>query len=102
MTDRWANGPRIPRCRLRQIRRYLSPPSFRGDAKHRTMVLDCAPENLEIPGLVLAHHPGMTEKVSRRQVGIRRDLRIRLVHEIKPRDHQERRGAEGEDRKSVV
>jgi hypothetical protein len=27
--------------------------SFRGDAKHRT-------RNLEIPGMVLAHHPGMT------------------------------------------
>ena len=27
--------------------------SFRGDATHRT-------RNLEIPGLVLAHHPGMT------------------------------------------
>src|SRR3954466_6488857 len=27
--------------------------SFRGDAKHRT-------RNLEIPGLVLTHHPGMT------------------------------------------
>ena len=27
--------------------------SFRGDAKHRT-------QNLEIPGLVLKHHPGMT------------------------------------------
>jgi len=27
--------------------------SFRVDAKHRTW-------NLEIPGLVLAHHPGMT------------------------------------------
>ena len=26
---------------------------FRGDAQHRT-------RNLEIPGLVLAHHPGMT------------------------------------------
>src|SRR6185437_14481251 len=36
--------------------------SFRGDAKHRTMVRNCAPENLEIPGLVLAHHPGMTEQ----------------------------------------
>src|SRR5256885_1450481 len=24
------------------------------------MVRSCAPENLEIPGLVLAHHPGMT------------------------------------------
>jgi len=28
--------------------------SFRDDAKHRT-------RNFEIPGLVLAHHPGMTE-----------------------------------------
>jgi len=28
--------------------------SFRGDAKHRT-------RNLEIPGLVLTHHPGMTK-----------------------------------------
>src|ERR1700677_3067449 len=28
-------------------------PSFRGDAKHRA-------RNLEIPGLVLTHHPGMT------------------------------------------
>src|SRR5438046_8221908 len=26
----------------------------------RTMVRNRAPENLEIPGLVLAHHPGMT------------------------------------------
>src|ERR1700759_5394511 len=32
---------------------------FRGDAKHRTMVRNCAPENLEIPGLRFAH-PGMT------------------------------------------
>src|SRR5258708_16435736 len=31
----------------------IQTPSFRGDAKHRT-------RNLEIPGLVLAHHPGMT------------------------------------------
>src|SRR3982074_1866673 len=31
-----------------------SSSSFRGDAKHRT-------RNLEIPGLVLTHHPGMTE-----------------------------------------
>jgi len=29
-------------------------PSFRGDAKHRA-------RKLEIPGLVLTHHPGMTE-----------------------------------------
>jgi hypothetical protein len=32
----------------------LMKPSFRGDAKHRT-------RNLEIPGLVLTHHPGMTQ-----------------------------------------
>jgi hypothetical protein len=31
----------------------LRPLSFRGDAKHRT-------RNLEIPGLVPTHHPGMT------------------------------------------
>ncbi len=31
----------------------VTTPSFRGDAKHRT-------RNLGIPGLVLAHHPGMT------------------------------------------
>src|SRR5258705_3807161 len=31
----------------------MQTPSFRGDAKHRT-------RNLEIPGLVLTHHPGMT------------------------------------------
>jgi hypothetical protein len=31
-------------------------PSFRGDAKHRA-------RNPEIPGLVLAHHPGMTKVV---------------------------------------
>src|SRR5437868_3438334 len=28
--------------------------------KHRAMVRNCAPENLEIPDLVLAHHSGMT------------------------------------------
>ena len=28
------------------------------------MVRNCAPENLEIPGLVLAHHPGMTNVVA--------------------------------------
>jgi hypothetical protein len=36
----------------------LLTPSFRSDAKHRT-------RNLEIPGLVLAHHPGRTESISR-------------------------------------
>src|SRR4051812_45289178 len=34
------------------------PPSFRGDATHRT-------RNLEIPGLVLTHHPGMTDSLER-------------------------------------
>ena len=41
--------------------------SFRGDAKHRTRVRNCAPENLEIPRCAIAHlrpgpsdHPGMT------------------------------------------
>jgi len=34
--------------------------SFRGDAKHRTTVRNCAPENLENPNLRLAAHPGMT------------------------------------------
>jgi hypothetical protein len=38
----------------------LSGPSFRGDAEHRT-------RNLEIPGLVLTHHPGMTQPRSRSQ-----------------------------------
>jgi hypothetical protein len=28
--------------------------SFRGDAKHRTTVRSCAPENLEIPGSLRA------------------------------------------------
>jgi hypothetical protein len=31
--------------------------SFRGDAKRRTMGRGCAPENLEIPGLVLRTIP---------------------------------------------
>ena len=35
--------------------------SFRGDAKHRI-------RNLEIPGLVLAHHPGMTASSEERSV----------------------------------
>src|ERR1700709_1646203 len=39
---------------LRDARVFGAIPSFQGDAKHRT-------RNLEIPGLVLTHHPGMTE-----------------------------------------
>src|SRR5581483_5732127 len=50
--------------RVEDVLRYghvVSPPwSFRGDAKHRTMVRNCAPENLEVPGSVLAHRPGRT------------------------------------------
>ncbi len=34
--------------------------SFRGDAEHRTTMCNCTSENIEIPGLVLTHHPGMT------------------------------------------
>ena len=45
-----------------------------GDAKHRTMVRNCAPENLEIPGSLFAR-PGMTSSldllVGRREVGQR-------------------------------
>ena len=35
---------------------FLGAQSFRGDAKHQT-------RNLEILGLVLTHHPGMTESL---------------------------------------
>jgi hypothetical protein len=41
-------------------------PSFRGDAKHQTTMCNCTSENLEIPGLVPTHHPGMTESKSYR------------------------------------
>src|SRR5262249_50611089 len=37
--------------------------SFRGDAKHRTMGRPCAPENLEIPGLVLRAIPECPQRV---------------------------------------
>ena len=33
MTDRWANGPRMPRCRSRRVKALSTSPSFRGDAK---------------------------------------------------------------------
>src|SRR5205814_858902 len=29
--------------------------------KHRTTICNCTSDNLEIPGLVLTHHPGITE-----------------------------------------
>jgi hypothetical protein len=56
------SGPREarPDDKLREAIQDVSRESFRRDAQRRTMVRNCAPENLEIPGLVLAHHPGMT------------------------------------------
>src|SRR5437868_5556938 len=36
------------------------PPHSGAMRKHRAMVRNCVPENLEIPDLVLAHHSGMT------------------------------------------
>src|SRR5215203_4479679 len=47
-------------------------PSFRGDAKHRT-------RNLEIPGLVLTHHHGMTTKSSPLRLVDRQHLQRRCV-----------------------
>src|SRR5437879_4260500 len=38
----------------------IQTPSFRGDAKHRTTMRNCASENLEIPGSRVAR-PGMTK-----------------------------------------
>jgi len=38
-------------------RSSLKRSSFRGDAKASSMVRNCAPENLEIPGLVLRTIP---------------------------------------------
>ena len=56
MPSRWQSGL----LRFARNDAENSTPSFRGDAQHRTMVRNCAPENLEIPGLVLTLHPGMT------------------------------------------
>src|SRR6476620_2376825 len=39
----------------------MASPSSRGDAKHRT-------RDLEIPGLVLTHHPGLTWLRMRREI----------------------------------
>src|SRR6185503_6259164 len=70
--------------------------SFRGDAKHRTMVRNCAPENLEIPGLVLSDHPGMTISIydsAGRTAGTRRfgshRVRITLRHDSTPSNTME-------------
>jgi hypothetical protein len=45
-----------------------SPASFKGASKMRTKMCNCTSENLEIPGLVLAHHPGMTRGVNGRRL----------------------------------
>ena len=57
--ERWRTGANATAIR---------PLSFRGDAKHRTTMRNCASENLEIPRCAIAHpgfgpsaHPGMTE-----------------------------------------
>src|SRR5438045_7227182 len=56
--ERWRTGANATAIR---------PLSFRGDAKHRTTMRNCASENLEIPRCAVAHlrsgpsdHPGMT------------------------------------------
>ncbi len=46
-------------------------PSFRGDVKHRT-------RNLEIPGLVLSDHPGMTNDGLLRRFAPRNDVKLRV------------------------
>ncbi len=38
--------------------------SFRGDANHRATMCNRTSENLEIPGLVPTHHPGMTRSAT--------------------------------------
>src|SRR5262249_57801789 len=43
---------------------FFLPLSFRGDAKHRTMWRTCAPENLEVPGLVLRTIPERQPQLS--------------------------------------
>src|SRR6202008_3106877 len=47
----------------RQAAEEAFPPSFRGDAQRRTMVRNCAPENLATPGSMLTHRPGMTSSL---------------------------------------
>ena len=51
----WAHDCRSESLRERSDE-AIQTPSFRGDAKHRT-------RNLEIPGLRLTAHPGMTESI---------------------------------------
>jgi len=51
--------------------------SFRGDAKHRTMVRNCAPENLEIPGSRCAR-PGMTPRKNAERGGDHRHRALKF------------------------
>src|SRR6202012_5728881 len=46
-------GPRVIEVRVWEI--AVDKQSFRGDAKHRTMVCPCTPEKLEIPRCAIAH-----------------------------------------------
>src|SRR5436305_8953860 len=57
--------------------------SFRGDAKHRTMMCNCTSENLEIPRCAIAHlrsgathHPGMTTLAALRRLLLRRESSV--------------------------
>ena len=61
----------------------VCPLSFRGDAKHRATMCNCTSENLEIPGLVLTHHPGMTTRLNgclktERESWLSRAVRLRF------------------------
>jgi hypothetical protein len=53
------DGMNMPKGVIASEAKQSILPSFRGDAKHRTMVRNCAPENLEIPGSPFGR-PGMT------------------------------------------
>src|SRR5215213_11508599 len=57
---------------MKSSRRRETPSSFRGDAKHRT-------RNLEIPGLVLTHHPGMMTTSSFLRLVDRQHLQRRCI-----------------------
>src|SRR6202012_868728 len=69
--------------------------SFRGDAKHRT-------RNLEIPGLALARHPGMTIRSQLPEQGVaagdldlaRRGLEVELLHRAVLDQHRVALGAD--------
>ncbi len=76
------------RSRIR-LREAIQSPSFRGDAKHRT-------RNLEIPGLRLAAHPGMTESELARHCAPHKDRhceRSEAIHRAAQRKNGLLRGA---------